>query len=220
MTPKKNIKSDQGTMKGAIIKIAVGIFVGIVVLIAGGVIKDKWFTERAQLCYTGNYTSTSASDDQKSVIYNVIISNTGELSVPDVIGYMRVPSATLANIVVNADPTIKQNNTILGDSLVINIDELNPNDTVIISVRASSSTTLPSSPEIHLRGKGVTGVSLTSAEIRTLKGPPLIVMIIQTIIGTMLLVATIVLIVLTARIDDKNERKKKLAPKRQNSLSK
>jgi len=206
-------------MKGAIIRIAVGIFVGIVVLTAGGVIKDKWFTERAQLCYTGNYTSTSTSDDQKSVIYNVIISNTGELSVPDVVCHMWVPSATLADVIINADPTIKQNNTILGDSLVINIDELNPDDTVIISVRASSSTTLQSSPEIHLRGKGITGVALTSAEVRTPKGPPLIVMIIETIIGIMLLVATIVLIVLTAKIDDKNERKKKLAPKRQNSPS-
>lgn len=219
MTPKKNIKSDQGTLKGAISSIAVGILVGIIVLIAGGVVKDKWFTERAQLCYTGNYTSTSTSDDQKSVIYNVIISNTGELSVHDVVGHMRVPSATLADVIINADPTIKQNNTILGDSLVINIDELNPDDTVIISVRASSSTTLPSSPEIHLRGKGITGVALTSAEVRTPKGPPLIVMIIETIIGIMLLVATIVLIVLTAKIDDKNERKKKLAPKRQNSPS-
>jgi hypothetical protein len=66
MTPKKNIKADHGTIKSAIIRIAVGIIVGLVVLVAGDVIKDKWFSERAQLFYTGNYTSTSTSAKHES----------------------------------------------------------------------------------------------------------------------------------------------------------
>lgn len=173
MKPKKNIKSDQGILKSTII----GIVVGIAVLVLGEFITDKWFTERAQLFYTGNYTDPATSENQESATYNVIVSNTGELSVLDVNGYIRVPSATLDEVVVYADPTIKQNNTISGDTLVVNIDELNPNDTVIVSVRASSSTTLPNSAEIHVRGKGITGIPLTSAEAKTNEVPTLITQI-------------------------------------------
>jgi hypothetical protein len=96
-------------------------------------------------------------------IYQVTISNDGKRVVENVAGEVRIPYAKIEQYKITADPLLKTDATLSGDSLTIQIPSLNPSEAVRISLLASGNG-LPALPKVAARASGVNGTEKTPTE--------------------------------------------------------
>jgi len=143
--------------------VATALITGAVTIVTGFIL-FRLQTKEPKLVYTATETRPFRGTDRNFAIYNLSISNLGGASIADVVSIVQVPDATLEDLRVVADPSLKYTYDIVSDTLELQIPELNPNETMAVSVLATSQTDLPDTPDVSLRGSGITGVETTSPE--------------------------------------------------------
>lgn len=145
-----------------------------VVTIVAGLILFRLQTKKPQeprLVYEVPYTRPFRGTDLNFAIYNVPILNPGTAYAPDVVGVIQVPSATLEELHITSAPSITYTHKIARDTLELHIPELNPDETILVSLLATSEADLPNSPDVWIRGTGVTGVERTAYEVENERKP-------------------------------------------------
>ena len=90
-------------------------------------------------------------------IYQVILSNDGKKEVYDVACAIRIPFAKIDQYKVTANPLLNVSGAVSGDSLNIQVPNLNPSESIQISLLASGSQNLPARPQVTARGRGTVG---------------------------------------------------------------
>ncbi len=131
---------------------------GIVTVIAGMILYNLQ-TSKPKLTFEAPETSPFQGTGQNFSIYNVTISNGGGTSISNITGVIQIPKSSLDDTKITAAQSIKYSTSISGDTLNVEIPDLNPSETVIISILATSKDNMPKKPDVSLRGTGITGVS-------------------------------------------------------------
>jgi hypothetical protein len=126
-----------------------------VVAIATGMILFKLQTRQPNLTYESSTTSPFHGTEQDFAVYNVSISNNGAVPVDDVVGLIEVKNSLFEDYRIIHEPSLQIDEEISLGSITIRIPELNPNETIDISVLATSKDDLPNKPDVSVRGSGV-----------------------------------------------------------------
>jgi len=103
--------------------------------------------------------STFTTDERSYGIYNFLLTNSGNNYADDVIMLVNFGDKLVYQTKLDIDPTIKHTEILSNNSYELDINTLNPKDTVKITLFAQKNTPLPNAPTIQVRGKGVTGTS-------------------------------------------------------------
>lgn len=144
--------------------IITAVITGLITLTVG-VILLKIQNKEPELVYTITDTQPFPGKDQNFAIYNVTISNSGKTPISNVLAVIQVPSATLDDTRFTTALSLEYTREIVGDTLNLNIPEFNPNDTISVSILATSTSVLPTRPQVSTRGAGIVGVQkITSPE--------------------------------------------------------
>lgn len=104
-----------------------------------------------------------AGQRQCVATYHVSIANEGRAAAEDVVCTVSVPAASIQEWGVSAAPVLTHSQSLLDDTVWLQVPGLNPGEAVHISVLATTPDTcsgaeiLPGRPEVSLRGEGVTG---------------------------------------------------------------
>jgi hypothetical protein len=141
------------------------IITGVITIISGAIL-FRIQTREPNLVYTAPDTRPFSGTDRNFAIYNVSISNPGKAGIPDVVGVIQVASATLEDLRITAAPSLTCTHNIISSTLELRIPELNPNETIGVSILATSKSDLPNSPDVSVRGSGITGIEGTSPETK------------------------------------------------------
>jgi len=131
--------------------------VGIAVTVAGALILGKLQAHEPHLVYSSTESLPFSGPSGDVSIYQVTLSNDGNKEVYDVACAIRIPSAKIDQYKVTADPLLNVSGAVLGDSVNIHVPNLNPSESVQISLLASGSRDLPARPQVTARGKGALG---------------------------------------------------------------
>lgn len=113
------------------------------------------------LVYSIQDTVPFEGPTENLAIYHVTIQNSGLRIAESVICQISILDAKIAKSSLIVAPGIAYNQSISDGSCRVEIPNLNPQESVIVSVVASSVKKLPSRPQVHLRGKGIVGTEAT-----------------------------------------------------------
>jgi len=105
-------------------------------------------------------------------IYQVTLSNDGKKEAYDVACAIRIPDSKIDQYKVTADPLLNVSVSVLGDSLNLQIPNLNPAETIQISLLASATHKLPARSLVALRGRGIVGTERTQSPQESIFGTP------------------------------------------------
>lgn len=146
--------------------------VGIVVTVTGAIIHDKLQSREPHLVYRSAETIPFNGPNSVLAIYQLTIANDGTQPADDVTCYVRVGGAKIDQYKIAAAPSLNVSEKLSGESLTVQVPNLNPSEAVQVSLLATgaSTSTLPVKPEVSLRGRGAVGepASETKAEGRTI----------------------------------------------------
>jgi len=170
--------------KSIAIYIIITIFVGLVVAVLGGFVLGKLQEKKIELTYYSPKTIPFKGDNQNIAIYTVQIINSGTSSVDDVSAVISFDKPVLKDTMININPTIQYQPFKTNNSYQLLINSLNPGDAILVSVYATSLDELPSSPNVFLRGKDVSGKPVESLGINDLIFSAVPILFILIIIGT------------------------------------
>ena len=109
------------------------------------------------LVFTAADTIPFSGTNRVIAVYQVSVTNDGKKSVDDVVCYIRIAGASIDQKRVFADPSLSYSDSVTGDAMRIEIPSLNPSESEQVSALASSQASLPSRPEVSVRGRGVMG---------------------------------------------------------------
>lgn len=118
-------------------------------------------TPEPRLTYSVEDTLPFEGPSENIAIYHVRIENNGKRVVEDVVCQLSFSTAIIKQYRIILEPSITYNETILNNSYRVELLNLNPQESTLVSVLASSPDQLPSRPEISLRGKGITGIEVS-----------------------------------------------------------
>jgi hypothetical protein len=147
--------------------IVTAVITGVITIIAGMILFNLQ-TKKPKLTYQVPETSPFQGTGQNFAIYNVSLSNSGGTAINSVIGVIQVPNSSLSDMRISAPSSLKYTTSIVKDMLTLEIPNLNPSDTLSISILATSQSVMPQSPDVSVRGAGITGepvVSLASNSV-------------------------------------------------------
>lgn len=85
------------------------------------------------------------------------MANDGKQEINEILCSIRIPAAKIDQYKVTASPLLDAMVAVTGDTLQMHIANMNPAESVQISMLATGSPRLPARPEVALRGSGVTG---------------------------------------------------------------
>lgn len=141
------------------------LFISLLISIIAPVIANLFMEKKGpKLEYTTIEAKPFKALDHNFAVYNIIIRNTGDEYISDIKSLIQIPSAELKEVIITADPNLDYSKTTLGDSLRLEIQNLNPAETVAVSTWAISRDNLPGSPNVSVRAKGMTGIQTTLTE--------------------------------------------------------
>jgi len=118
-------------------------------------------TPEPRLTYSVEDTLPFEGPSENIAIYHVGIENNGKKVVEDVVCQLSFSTAIIKQHRIILEPSIAYTETILNNSYRVELLNLNPQESTLVSVLASSPDQLPSRPEISLRGKGITGIEVS-----------------------------------------------------------
>jgi hypothetical protein len=135
----------------------ISAIVGIAVTVAGALIIGRFQAHEPYLVYSSTESLPFSGPSGDVSIYQVTLSNDGKKEVYDVACAIRIPLAKIDQYKVTANPLLNVSGAVSGDSLNIQIPNLNPSESIQISLLASGSQNLPARPQVTARGKGAVG---------------------------------------------------------------
>ena len=165
--------------------IITAIITGLVAVTTGTIL-FRLQTKEPKLVYAVPETTPFSGMERGFAIYTFTIANPGSRPVSDVLAVATVPSAALEQVGVVADATLHYAQRIVGDRLEIKIPELAPGDKISVSLLATGKTTLPSSPQLSVRGSGIVGIK---ADLPERNPPSLLASILPTVVGAYVVLA-------------------------------
>lgn len=118
-------------------------------------------TPEPRLTYSVEDTLPFEGPSENIAIYHVRIENNGKKVVEDVVCQLSFSTAIIKQHRIILEPSIAYTETILNNSYRAELLNLNPQESTLVSVLASSPDKLPPRPEISLRGKGITGIEVS-----------------------------------------------------------
>jgi len=128
---------------------------GIAVTVCGALIIGKFQARDPHLTFTSTESVPFSGPNGEVSIYQVTLSNDGKKEVYDVGCAIRVAAAKIDQYKVTADPLLNVTGLVASDTLNIQVPNLNPSESIQISILASGSQTMPAHTEVTARGKGV-----------------------------------------------------------------
>jgi hypothetical protein len=114
-------------------------------------------TRQPELDYSSPETIPYYGNGKNIAVYQVSILNSGKKSAFNVVCYVQVSGAHIDGTRIAADKAASPVETPSSDGDRLSIPELNPGETAVMSLLASSDGTLPLKPSVWLRGSGVAG---------------------------------------------------------------
>jgi len=146
---------------------------GIVTVVAGMILFNLQ-TSKPKLTFESPETSPFQGTGQNFSIYNVTITNSGGTSISNITCVIQVPKSSLDDTKITVASTIKYSTSINNDTLTVEVPDLNPSETVNISILATSKDEMPKIPTVSLRGAGITGEQV-SKSTDTAKSEPIFI---------------------------------------------
>jgi hypothetical protein len=134
---------------------------GILVTVVAALILGRLQAREAHLIYSSSESLPFNGSNGDVSIYQVTISNDGKQEVNEVACSVRIPSAKIDQYRVTASPLLNVLVSVSGDSVSVQIPNLNPAESAQISLLATGVQALPARPEVALRGRGITGSEKT-----------------------------------------------------------
>jgi hypothetical protein len=131
--------------------------IGIAVTVVGAVILDKVRQREPHLVYSVADAPSFNGPTEAVSIYQVTVMNDGKGEVEKVSCAVRIPRAKIEQYRTSGPTLVPIIGTLNGDTVLVDIANLNPQESVQISVLASGGY-LPSRPEITVRARGLSGV--------------------------------------------------------------
>src|SRR5690348_10558547 len=153
--PEPHETSGKGPATWANRVISAGL--GIVVTVVGALILARIQTREPHLVYSTTESLPFSSSSGEVSIYQASISNDGAREVYDVASSIRIPGAKIDQYKVMADPILNVKASLSGDTIDVQIPNLNPSESIQVSLLATSSNGFPTHPLVTLRGRGITG---------------------------------------------------------------
>lgn len=135
---------------------ATAVVTGIVA-VATGMILFSFQTRRPRLTYTLSETIPFQGDDETLAIHHVVIRNEGSRSVDDVDFHISVSPANVKEHRITGATVLDYTETLSEQSYRVHFTNLNPQESITVSILASSMEKIGMHPAVALRGKGVGG---------------------------------------------------------------
>jgi hypothetical protein len=136
----------------------ISALVGIAVAVIAALIIGNFQAREPHLSYSSTESVPFSGPNGDVSIYQVALSNDGKKEVYDVACAIRIPAARIDQFKLTADPLLNASGTVSGDSLNVLVPNLNPTETIQVSLLASGSQNLPTRPQVAARGKGAVGI--------------------------------------------------------------
>ena len=131
-----------------------------VVTLASSLVLDWYNSEEPKLIYSVTSSDPFEGNESYLNIYHIVIENQGKNQISDVIASIKSPSSQIVDSKVKADPSLIYDENISDHLYKLQLDYLNPNETIEFSLLISSPV-LPTEPQLSIRGKGVNGIVQT-----------------------------------------------------------
>lgn len=144
-------------------QILVSGIVTVMVTIVAGMLLFYLQMREASLTYFVDDTAPFVGDSENLGIYQVTVRNDGKKEIENVIAEISLPGAIVKQKKVSPK-LIVSSEQLVDNVYTVNIQSLNPQETFVISLLASSNNLLPIRPDFTLRGKGVNGKEFESNE--------------------------------------------------------
>ncbi len=130
---------------------------GILIPVMVAIIVGRFQAAEPHLIFSSTESLPFSGLNSEVTIYQVTLSNDGKKEVYDVACAIRVPDSKIDQYKVTADPLLNVLGSVSGDSVNIQIPNLNPAESIQISLLASANHKLPARPVISVRGRGTVG---------------------------------------------------------------
>jgi len=167
--------SERSASGGGWVGRIVSAVVGIIVTVAGALIIGQFQARDPHLVYSSTESLPFSGPSGEVSIYQITISNDGKREVYDVACVAQIPGGRVDRYKITANPLLGVSGSASGDTVNIQIPNLNPSESVQISLLATASSTLPVHPDVLVRGRGVVGAQKSLPEEAQLPfGAPLI----------------------------------------------
>jgi hypothetical protein len=135
----------------------ISAIIGIVVTVTGALILVALEEREPRLVYSSTESLPFSGSDGEVSIYQVTVSNDGKKEAYDVACAIRIPAAKVEQYKVTASPLLNALGTVSGDTVNVQVPNLNPSESFQISILASGPESLPGRPQVSARGKGIVG---------------------------------------------------------------
>jgi len=150
------MKSDDNWMS-KVIWIFVAALIGAVVYSGFNLATNAMQAKEPKLTYYSSNASVFSGQNIYYAFYDVYIVNSGKAVVDNVAVVIMTPSMTITDSQVTGSVSIPYTHSINKDTLNLQVDELNPSESLKISLFTTGLTSPPNKPNVSLRGSGVTG---------------------------------------------------------------
>jgi len=154
------------------------------VAIISGMILYKWQNPSKSIVYKISPTVPFESESEKLNIYHLQIINDGNSEVEKINSLVKIRSGRIINHSIKAADNIKIDEKRDSTSLELNINDLNPNESINYSLLIKADSKILREPEILLRGKGVIGKSIEEKDKSKFPMPLLFLLVVA--IGSIL----------------------------------
>ena len=145
-------------------------FITGAVTVATGMVLFNLQTREPKLTFEAPATNPFRGTGQNFATYNVTIANRGAAPIDNVRAVIEVPSSHFEDYRITAPAALDYEHSLEGGGLVVLIPQLNPRESVITSVLATSEGTLPNSPQVSVRGSGLVGERIVTGQNASLFG--------------------------------------------------
>ena len=135
----------------------ISAIIGILVTVTGSLILVSLETREPHLVYSSTESLPFSGSNGEVSIYQVTVSNDGKKEAYDVACAIRIPAAKIEQYKVTASPLLNATGTVSGETVNVQVPNLNPSESFQISLLASGLQSLPARPQVSARGKGVVG---------------------------------------------------------------
>jgi hypothetical protein len=193
--PEELSLSDETVRKSSVLKQAlISLGVGLLVVVVGGMIVYWWQSAAPDLVFSSPETIPYPGENRNVAVYQITIANKGKKLASSISCFVQVPGAHIDDKHLSVDKALKVTETITDEGYRLEVPELNPGESLVVSVLVSGKGTLPVKPEVHLRASGVSGRDETgsSGPVDILRYPVWIAVVLA-LLGTFSSLASFVL---------------------------
>lgn len=146
---------------------------GILVTVIGALIIGTFQAREPALVYSSTESLPFNGLNGEVSIYQVTISNDGKREANDVACIIRIPTGKVDQYKVTASPLLSVSGSTSGDSVTVQVPNLNPSESFQVSLLVSGTQSLPSRPQISARGRGILGTEKNPEQNKSESDPVL-----------------------------------------------